>query len=95
MNSYVDQARRELAAIRHAARFGLVTAATIHTRTARVDRLLTLLAEYEAHTDEEVAEAMAVERARYDAIQAGTITEFPRRPLPCRHHTPTGPGRAA
>lgn len=74
------QARQALAELAAAARSGPVGAATVLAYTARIQRYLVTLGEFEAVTDELADEARQAERARAEAIRTGQALAFPKRP---------------
>jgi hypothetical protein len=89
--SIAAQARAATAELAMAARHGAIGAGTVLAYTARINRALVTLAEYERTLDELTIEAMAEARAREAATAAGQLVELrPRRPI----FSPGG-GRAA
>lgn len=78
--SIAAQARQALAELAAAARSGPVGPATVLTYTARIQRHLDTLAEFEAVTDELADEAREAEHARAEAIRSGAALPFPTRP---------------
>lgn len=85
--SIAAQARQALAELAAAARSGPVGPAIVLTYTARIQRHLVTLAEFEAVTDELADEAREAEHARAEAIRTGAALAFPTRP-----HLYTGTG---
>jgi len=75
--SYAGQARVLVESLALAARHGAVGGTTVLAATGRLAQLLGLLAQYETWADDAANDAMAEERARYDATLAGTIVAFP------------------
>jgi hypothetical protein len=90
-NSIALRARQALAELALAARSGPVGPTTILAYTARINRDLVFLAEYEAVADELAIEAQDAHRATQAALAAGTVIAFPTRP---KLYTGTG-GTAA
>ena len=82
-----SQARAAVAELAMAARHGALGGGTVLAYTARLQKLLTTLAEFERHVDEATQEALDEARAREAARAAGTLVEFPRRQ---RFHTSGG-----
>jgi len=74
------KAQLALAELALAARCGPLGPATVLAYVARLQRQVALLAEYEEAADELAAEALDEQRARHEAIQAGTVLAFPARP---------------
>lgn len=74
------RAQLALADLASAARSGPIGPATVLACVARVQRHIARLAEYEETADWIAADALDEQRARFEAIQAGTVILFPARP---------------
>lgn len=85
--SIAAQARAATAELAMAARHGAIGAGTVLAYTARINRALVTLAEYERTLDEMTQEAMDHARAVAAAKATGNLVQFPHRP---RHASPGG-----